>query len=52
MKLFAVVLALIGLLSATATADVGSCYSPKPICLSGQPVCLCTYTMQCWWGCK
>jgi len=35
-----------------ATADSGSCYSPRPICISGRPVCLCDYALNCYWGCR
>lgn len=35
-----------------AEADVGSCYSPRPICIGTQPVCLCSYTQQCFWSCQ
>jgi hypothetical protein len=32
--------------------DVGSCYSVPPICIQGQPVCMCDYAMQCFWSCR
>jgi hypothetical protein len=35
-----------------AVADIGSCYSVRPICIQGQPVCLCTYTQNCFWACR
>lgn len=30
----------------------GSCYEAKPICISGQPQCVCTVTQQCFWACR
>ena len=35
-----------------AKADVGSCYSVRPICLSGAPACMCDYSMNCYWVCR
>jgi hypothetical protein len=32
---------------------IGSCASdPQPICISGRPVCVCNYSMQCFWSCR
>lgn len=37
----------------SASADIGSCYSPKPFCYGNtSPVCMCTITQQCWWACR
>jgi hypothetical protein len=36
----------------TQEADVGSCYSARPICIGTSPVCVCNYSMQCFWACR
>ncbi len=43
---------LFGSLAGEASAGVGSCYEPKPICISGRPVCVCDYAMRCFWSCQ
>jgi len=40
------------LLSKGMPTDVGSCYSPQPICISGSPVCICDLSMNCLWACR
>jgi hypothetical protein len=39
-------------LATQAKADIGSCYSPKPVCIGTHPVCICDITQNCWWACK
>jgi hypothetical protein len=35
-----------------AEADIGSCYSVRPICIQGHPVCVCDIAMNCFWACR
>jgi len=36
-----------------AEADVGSCYSVRPICLyPTTPICVCDIQMRCFWACR
>lgn len=38
---------------APSEADVGSCYSVKPICMGSQrAVCVCDYAQNCFWACR
>lgn len=36
----------------SASADVGSCYSPRPICVQGSVVCMCDVSLNCFWACR
>lgn len=48
-----ILLALLVLtVSLAAHADIGSCYSPRPICISGYPVCICDISLNCFWACR
>lgn len=39
--------------SRDAAADIGSCYSVRPICMPGQAaLCMCDQTYNCFWVCK
>jgi hypothetical protein len=35
-----------------AAADIGSCYSARPICIQGHPACVCDYAQNCFWACR
>jgi hypothetical protein len=36
-----------------AEADIGSCYSVRPICLAPQvPICICDIVRNCFWACR
>lgn len=36
-----------------AYADIGNCYSPRPMCVyPTQPICFCDMQLRCHWGCK
>lgn len=37
---------------APSEQDIGSCYSLRPICTMGSPVCMCDYSMNCFWACR
>lgn len=32
--------------------DYGTCYSPRPICITGGVVCMCDTTSYCFWACR